>query len=297
MKKSIRYLPSEVQYDLRRLVALFQKKMQEIKMIILYDYRLAETLFGKEPPVPDNVPDSYGFVIVTRRRLLKRRWNDLFSIYNRFLQDNGDSISAARPVFFNISLSQLNRELKAGSLFCSMLKEKGIFLYDNTGRRLARRCKFDFRKIRDDVRKYYEEMLLVADEFLWCAERSHKERKSRSAMFMLHQVAENYLHTAFYVYIQYGIKFHDIDRCLDYCRLLIPEFASVFPQNTEEDIRLYHLLQSAYIKARYDRYYPASDNETTLLLLRIRELRYLTVQVCRERFECYDRMIPRKDIR
>lgn len=293
MKKSIRYLPAEVRCDLRRLVDLFQKKIIEIKMIVLYDRRLAEMLFGKEPPPAGDTPDSYGFVIVTRRRMSKRRWSDLFSIYNRSLQDNGKLASTAQPVFFNIPLFQLNRELKAGYLFCSMLKEKGILLYDNTGRRLARRRKFDFRKIKEEVQDYYEGMLPVADEFLWCAKHCLKDRKNRPAMFMLHQIAENYLHIMFYVYIQYRIQFHDIATWFTYCRLLIPELAPISQQTTDEDIRLYGLLQEAYIKARYDTDYPVSEADTAALLLRIHALRRLTAQVCRKRLECYDRMIVR----
>lgn len=297
MKKSINYLPESLRHDLRRLVELYRKKIAEIKMIILYDHRVAEAFLGGEPPPADETPDFYGVVLVTRRRLTKRRWDVVARINDQFFLENGDSVSAARPVYLNIPLFQMNRELKAGYLFCSLLKKVGVLLYDNTGGKLARRRKFDFRKIEDDVQRYYAQMLPVAEEFLWCAEHCHAEGNSRAALFLLHQVVENYLHTVFFVLIQYWVKLHDFDTWYRYCRLQIPELAAIFPHDTEEEIRLYELLQNAYINARYEKEYCVDREDIDTLVQRVHALRALTMQVCRRRFELYERLVPPKKVR
>lgn len=291
MKTSTRYLAESVRDDLRKLVDYFTRHIMGIQMILLYDRRLAETIFGKEPPQDGEAPEAFGLVIVTQRRMVRKRWYDVFRVYDRFLEVNGRPVSTARPVFFNVPLFQLNRELKAGFLFCSALKEKGVLLYDVTRRRLARRSSFDFPKIGEQVRAYYDKNIPVAEEFLWCAEFCLAERKTRAAMFLLHQVAENYLHILFFVHTQYWIKHHDILVWIDYCRLTVPGFAAFLQRDMSESIRLYEVLQATYIGARYDSDYSVSDEDAAALLRRVRALRSLTVRFCRERFACYGRMI------
>lgn len=106
---------------------------------------------------------------------------------------------------------------------------------------------------------------------------------------MLHQATESYLKTIPLVYILYGYKEHDLEYLMDKCKPFTMELSQVFPRDTEEEERLFKLLQRAYIESRYNKKnFIVTEADIDALIPKIERLRDLTEKICKERLAFYE---------
>ena len=73
------------------------------------------------------------------------------------------------------------------------------------------------------------------------------------------------------------------------CKKHTLEIYRAFPQDTDEERRLFKLLQDAYVQARYNKNFVVTRADIDALIPRIELLRDLTETVCKERIEFYNR--------
>ena len=103
------------------------------------------------------------------------------------------------------------------------------------------------------------------------------------AAFELHQSAERYYMTTLLVYTDYKPKTHDLSGLHVRTCKQNSRFKAIFPQQTEEEIRMFTLLKKAYIDSRYKIGYEIKKEELEYLSERVKQLRDLTEEVCREK--------------
>lgn len=70
----------------------------------------------------------------------------------------------------------------------------------------------------------------------------------------------------------------------------------MFPQNTAEETRLFKLLKSAYVDARYKTSYTVSKQELEIMAGWVRELSARVQRVCREHIEELGRAVGHVDV-
>src|SRR5690606_7499001 len=95
-------------------------------------------------------------------------------------------------------------------------------------------------------------------------------KQHKMAAFMLHQSAEQALRTLLKMGTGYHANTHSIDRLLRYGSLVAYQLPQLFPRQTDQEKRLFNLLQKAYIDTRYKEDYKITDNELLTLTERIR---------------------------
>ena len=216
---------------------------------------------------------DYDILIVTRRRLGLKEYD----VYAR-----------TRPQFINESISRLNKNLELGQYFYHEIKKQGIMLYDSQEFKLARCRKLNYAEIAKIARDYFNEKFQFASDFLLGARYYAGLQKYKMASFHLHQAAENYLRTIPLVYILYGYKDHALEILMDRCKTHTLQLVSVFPRNTEEERRLFNLLQDAYVQARYNKDFTVTRADIDALIPRIELLRDITEKVCCDRIAYYE---------
>ncbi|WP_301380068.1 HEPN domain-containing protein, partial [uncultured Alistipes sp.] len=64
-----------------------------------------------------------------------------------------------------------------------------------------------------------------------------------------------------------------------------------FPRDTEEEKRLFDLLQRAYIESRYNPDFEITKEDIDALIPKIEKLRDIVEKVCRERIAYYESKI------
>lgn len=123
--------------------------------------------------------------------------------------------------------------------------------------------------------------LSKAREFLAGAELYRLRQQHKMATFMLHQCSEQALQALLKAGTGYHTHTHNIERLLQLCCLVSPQLAGIFPHHTEAGKRLLHLLQKAYISARYTSDYKVTDGELQILTRKVEMLLSMVAEAVR----------------
>ena len=100
---------------------------------------------------------------------------------------------------------------------------------------------------------------------------------------MLHQATEYFIKTIPLVFALYGHKEHDLEFLIEKCKIYTMELAKVFPRDTPEEKRLFELLRSAYVEARYTDDFVVTNEDIDELTPKVELLRDVVENVCRKR--------------
>lgn len=107
------------------------------------------------------------------------------------------------------------------------------------------------------------------------------------AAFLLHQAAENAYAAALLVFTHYKPRTHDLAKICERISAVEPEFLKVFPKGTEDEKRMFGLLRSAYVDARYLKSYVITADELAWLADRVRYLLQMVESLCAKQISTY----------
>lgn len=294
MKSDITFLPERKQRDLHELVALIREEIRDVVMIILYGSYAKNTYVEcderRDFGVKTYYTSDYDLLVVTKKRLGVREGTVATRVNARFM-DGRDNEFQTRPQLINESISKLNDALSEGRYFYVEILAQGIMLYDSEEYRLATPRELDYAEIKEMAEAYYKDKYSDAEDFLFHAKIAQERGTYQMCSFMLHQATENFIKTIPLVYVLYGYKEHDLEFLIEKCKPYTLDLAKVFPRDTDEEERLFKLLQRAYIEARYNKKnFTVTKADIDALISRIELLRDIVEKVCRERIDEYSRL-------
>ena len=295
MKNSVDFLPVRKQRDLHELVSLIREEVKDVLMIILYGSyargvgHYVECDERRDFGVKTYYISDYDLLIVTKRRLGVREGTASTRVSRRFMEGK-DKEFQTRPQIINESISKLNDALSEGRYFYVEIVSQGVMLYDSGECQLATPRDLNYAEIQGMAVEYYDDKFPSATFFYDDCETNLKKGRYHQALFYLHQATENFIKTIPLVYILYGYKEHDLEFLLEKCKPFTMELSKVFPRDTEEEERLFKLLQRAYIEARYNKKnFIVSKADIDALIPKIELLRDIVEKVCKERISYYER--------
>lgn len=294
MKNSINFLPERKRNDLRELVGLIRDEVRDVVMIILYGSYAKNTYVEcderRDFGVKTYYTSDYDLLVVTKKRLGVREGTVATRVNARFM-DGRDNEFQTRPQLINESVSKLNDALSEGRYFYVEILAQGIMLYDSGEYRLATPRELDYAEIKEMAETYYKDKYSDAEDFLFHAKIAQERGTYQMCSFMLHQATENFIKTIPLVYVLYGYKEHDLEFLIEKCKPYTLDLAKVFPRDTDEEERLFKLLQRAYIEARYNKKnFAVTKADIDALIPRIELLRDIVEKVCRKRIDEYSRL-------
>ncbi|MBL0882276.1 MAG: HEPN domain-containing protein [Chitinophagaceae bacterium] len=169
-----------------------------------------------------------------------------------------------------LTMCTFNEWLQLGHRFAVKVQQSAEILYDSGNQQLQ----FSHTAIPNDeqhiIEKHWREGMIKAKEFLAGSELYKIRKQYAMATFMLHQSAEQSLHTILKMGTGYHANTHNIDRLLRYAGLVSDQLTNIFPQKTEADKQLFQLLQKAYSDARYKSDYTISYDQLLCLTEKVR---------------------------
>ena len=294
MKKSLNHLPAHKRRDLQQLVEIIRNEVEDTVMIILYCSYARGNYVDYDQRIEYGVKtyfmSDYDLLIVTKQRMGTNEHAFYANILRHFYTNRAWEIST-RPQFINESIVELNKALDKSRYFYTDIKREGVMLYDNGQYKLARRRKLNFSEIEEMAKEYFEDKFPFANRFFENSKRDVQDNELRMSVFNLHQATENYLRTIPMVFRLYGFKEHDLASLMNQCKKHTLEIYRPFPQDTDEERRLFKLLQDAYVQARYNRNFVVTKEDINALIPKIEQLRQIVETVCRERMAFYDSQI------
>jgi HEPN domain-containing protein len=119
--------------------------------------------------------------------------------------------------------------------------------------------------------------------FLEAANECFGKDYDNNCVFMLHQAIEQACIAIIRVFMAYRSDMHNISRLINLCLCFTDEPAALFPRKTEEDQRLFQLLQKSYSDACYKDDYVVDDNDADMLCTQVHKFIELTQKLCSDR--------------
>lgn len=296
MKRSIRFLPPRKRQDLQQLVALIRENIKQVETVVLFGSYAKNKYVDYDQRVEFGTPtyymSDYDIVILTRKPIGAVEYSLYEKIKDKFFENKNRPFHT-HPQFVNYGIEDFNYALTKAHYFETEIKRDGVILYDSGAYKLARRRKLDYIEIRDRAQKYFDDKFGRALSFLIDVPHPAERFDYKQASFYLHQSAENLLRVISMTFILYGHKSHDLSELMNAAKKHTSEIFKAFPRDTEEEKRLFDLLQRAYIESRYNPDFEITKEDIDALIPKVEQLRDIVGKVCRERIAYYDSQIEK----
>ncbi len=162
-------------------------------------------------------------------------------------------------------------------------------MYDSGKFKLATPKKLTPEQYQQKAQEYFDQWFKSANEFLETFEFEISKERFQKAAFELHQATERYYTTILLVFTDYRPKDHNLET-LGIKVEMCDKHLAVFPQDTNEEKRLFELLKKAYIDARYKMdEYSITKEQLEYLADRVSKLKKLTKGICISKIKSFVR--------
>lgn len=288
MKTSLAHLPEQKQYELKQAADIILE-MAEPEMLILFGS------YARGDWQEELADDGHHYVYQSDFDLLAvvKNEHQALKIGRKEALRKRLSREVKTPVsLIAEDIQHVNQNLERARYFYVDIVREGVVLFDSgkvalgeprelspaEGRKLAEEdFKHWFAKAKD-MRRTYGHCL---------ADGAYND-----AAFMLHQAAERTYSAVLLTFSHYKPKTHDLAKINERITAFEPEFLKVFPRSSDEEIRRFELLRSAYVDARYQKDYTITVEELEWLAERVDYLLSLTERLCLARIDSYQRLQP-----
>ena len=286
MKGSLSHLPKHKREELKAITSII-KENADVEMIILFGSyargNWVEDIY-KEGHITYEYKSDYDILIIVEEHGAVRKfglWQKIGSIIRR------RSTIRTRVTLIVHDFKEINKALLSGQYFFTDIKKEGVLLYDSTRFELAKAQKLSPVERKQTAQQDFRYWFKSATEFLVDFGNAFERGSYTNAAFHLHQATERLYMTALLVFTHYKPKEHDIETLGKQVNNLDHRFLPIFPRTTQEERRLFELLQKAYIDARYNPKYKITKKELEYLVGRVKKLQRAVKEVCKERIESY----------
>ena len=291
MKTSINYLPEQKRDELRRIVKCVLEVLPGCEMIILYGSYARNTYvdYGQriEYGIRTCFMSDYDILVVTNTRFQRHVISHILSKATDNYYKGMNRNESTTVQFIDESIDDLNKAIDKNRYFYTDIKREGIMLYNSGRYKLARRRKQNYREIKELAEEYYNERFERGNEFLLGAIFYNEQGLHKMASFNLHQACENYYNSIILTFTLYSPKEHSLIKLSARAKTHSLESSKAFPRNTEEEKRLFDLLQDAYVQARYSLHFRITQEDIEALIPKVELLRDIARQCCEERIKVY----------
>lgn len=291
MKTSINYLPEQKRNELRRIVECVLEVLPDCEMIILYGSYARNTYVDYDQRIEYGIRtcfmSDYDILVVTNTRFQRHVISHILSKATDNYYKGMNRNESTTVQFIDESIDDLNKAIDKNRYFYTDIKREGIMLYNSGRYKLARRRKQNYREIKELAEEYYNERFERGNEFLLGAIFYNEQGLHKMASFNLHQACENYYNSIILTFTLYSPKEHSLIKLSARAKTHSLESSKAFPRNTEEEKRLFDLIQDAYIQARYSLHFRVTKEDIEALIPKVELLRDITRQCCEERIKVY----------
>ncbi len=199
--------------------------------------------------------------------------------------DKNDLSTHVRIIVRDIDF--VNFKLRQGQYFFTEIINDGIMLYNSGEFELSKRKKLNPADKKQIAQDTLDDVFHRAKEFYIDFDNAFKRRSYKNAAFHLNQAAEHSYKTVLLIFGGECPQEHHLDilcaRAADYC----PQLKGILPHQTDEQLKLFELLDYAYIGARYDREYKITKEQLEQLAPCVRKLHEVTERICKEKIESF----------
>lgn len=180
-------------------------------------------------------------------------------------------------------IGYVNRRITEGQYFFTQIRREAILLYDAGRTPLSNLGECDLSHVRQMAERDFDRWWRQSRAFFRSAEFNLEAGEWKIVLFMLHQAAEQIYQAILLAFMGYKPTTHNLDKLRRYTNRFSIELAWLFPRNSEEEDRLFRLLLSGYVDARYKEDFAVAEADARLLTARVGQLLEIAERVCGNR--------------
>lgn len=282
MKTDLSHLPEHKQAELKAIVAALVPKYAEVEMIILYG-SFARGNWVEDKYVENGTTyeykSDYDLLIITSTNGKANADSFLQAVTQRL--DELNLQTPVHPIFHGIEF--VNEALREGNYFFGDIKREGVVLFNTSRYQLEDKRDMAPAELQAKAQEDFDQWFESANQFFSQFKHAMNDGYWKVAAFQLHQATERYYGAIQLVFTGYKPKTHDIEILGWLAKAINIEFGRVFPKATYEERIRFTLLKKAYVDARYKAEYKISKEDLEYLSERVKLLRSLTEQICKEK--------------
>lgn len=257
----------------KQLIDLVVKAASPDKIFLLgasLHRRRSESIFNSDAPSSQYIADCCLLI------LLKDTGNKELYEWQNKIETNCKTLMPVTTIV--LKTTSFEDWLKDGHFFAASVQQSAALIYDYGNIELSG-VQTAVDNIAKPVEKLFVDGLTKAKEFLAGSELFRVRKQYVMAAFMLHQSAEQALRALLKAGTGYHANTHSIERLLRYASLVSYQLPDVFPQQTEEEKRLFSLFQKAYSDTRYKEDYKITGAELVYLSAKVRRVHEILVEI------------------
>jgi HEPN domain-containing protein/predicted nucleotidyltransferase len=288
MKTSLRNLPKRKQDELRIVTDMIRQVVGVDKIILFGSYARGDWVEELGTNGYYKYQSDFDLLVIVDEKKLARKLEKWDRMEDNILR----SALVKTPVcIITHNIQYVNEMLRQGQYFFSDISKEGILIYDSKKSELVKvKKKKSPEERQKKARKDFENWYKSANDFYDHFQYAFKRKKYKMAAFQLHQAAERYYSAILLVFTTYRPKLHDIKKLGKLAAAHDPKLITVFPKGTDEEIRLFNLLKSAYVDSRYDENYNITREELEWLAKRVSKLQKLTASICKKKIRSFTKI-------
>jgi HEPN domain-containing protein/predicted nucleotidyltransferase len=288
MKTSLRNLPKRKQDELRIVTDMIRQVVGVDKIILFGSYARGDWVEELGTNGYYKYQSDFDLLVIVDEKKLARKLEKWDRMEDNILR----SALVKTPVcIITHNIQYVNEMLRQGQYFFSDISKEGILIYDSKKSELVKvKKKKSPEERQKKARKDFENWYKSANDFYDHFQYAFKRKKYKMAAFQLHQAAERYYSAILLVFTTYRPKLHDIKKLGKLAAAHDPKLITVFPKGTDEEIRLFNLLKSAYVDSRYDENYNITREELEWLAKRVSKLQKLTASICKKKIRSFTKV-------
>lgn len=238
--------------------------------------RRTESIFNPSAPSSQHISDYILLILIqdlSNREL--HEWQDK-------IENHCKSLMPVTTIV--LQTATFEEWLKTGHRFALTVCQLGVPIYDSGNLSWAISQSVSNTASDKGCERQHAEGLTKAKEFLAGSELFQVRKQNPMAAFMLHQSAEQSLRTLLKTGTGFHVNTHSIERLLRYASLVSYQLPDVFPQKTDQEKRLFNLLQKAYIDTRYKEEYKINSDDLLRLTNKVRHIHEIAFEVGKSLF-------------
>jgi HEPN domain-containing protein len=186
-------------------------------------------------------------------------------------------------------IGYVNRRIAEGQYFFATIRREAILLYDAGRTALVKAGETDLAQVRWLAARDFDRWHRQSRAFFRSAEFNLGTGEWKIVVFLLHQAAEQIYQAILLAFTGYKPTTHNLDKLRRYTNRFSLELALIFPRNNEEEDRLFRVLLSGYIDARYKEEFVVAETDARLLTARVRSLLDVAERVCGNRLKSLEK--------
>jgi HEPN domain-containing protein/predicted nucleotidyltransferase len=285
LKTSLDHLPADKQEEIRSITDTIVELINPEMIILFGSYSRGNWVEDryKENGTIYEYKSDYDILVVTEHH--QDMPPGLSKQVRRRVRKAENLQTTPHIIFHDIEF--LNKELEDGHYFFADIVKEGTMLFNTSKYELANPKALSGYHRAQKAKLYFTEWFKSAEEFLIDYNNAFNRGSYAKAIFELHQATERLFMTILLVFTDYKPKIHDLEQLNREVCFAEMRFKPVFPNQTDEEKRLFALLVKSYIDSRYKLGYTVAPEDLQWLADRVQKLKELAELVCNERIDSY----------